>query len=108
MGICIGRHGLSYLEARRCTMYQLEVLQIGFRVNEQIKRKNMALQAFYNMNVKATKGEGKNIRPKYEKFGDFYDEEKEFKEALRPTTVVAKPKRSTSKLNAILNPKRGG
>ena len=108
MGVCIGQHGLSYLEARRCSLYQLEVLQVGYRVSEQIKRKNMALQAFYSLNVKATKGEGKNVKSKYETFGDFYDEEKEFKEALRPPKNVDKPQRSTSKLNAILNPKRGG
>ena len=89
-------------------MYQLEVLQIAFRIKEQNKRKNMAMQAFYNLNSKATKGEGKNVRSMYENFTDFYDNEKEFREALRPVAKVDDKKKSTSSLNAILNPKRGG
>lgn len=89
-------------------MYQLEVLQIALRIAEQTGKKNMAIQAFYNLNAKATKGEGKNTRSKYDTFEDFYDSEKEFRNALRPSKAVQAPVKSTSRLNAILNPKRGG
>lgn len=82
------------------------MLQMAYRLKKEEDRENMAWQAWYGLNVKATKGEGKNIRSAYDSFSDFYDKSKEFMQALRPKLVEPARKKSTSRLNAILNPKK--
>ena len=106
IAICVGQHQLSLLEARRCTLYEFEMLQMAYRLKKEETRENMAWQAWYGLNVKATKGTGENVRSAYDTFSDFYDKSDEFMQALRPKPIEPTRKKSTSRLNAILNPKK--
>lgn len=51
----------------RLEAYQLQQAQI---------QGQLALQAWFNQAVQATKGKGKKLKPQYKKFKDFYDIER--------------------------------
>lgn len=77
---------------------------------KQIKeQENLALLAWFNQTVKATKGSAKKPRPKYTHFKDFYDAEvmidtlrDELEEDYTPRTKKVKEQKRRDLINARL------
>lgn len=77
---------------------------------KQIKeQESLALLAWFNQSVQATTGSGKNPKPKYRKFTDFFDSlemidtlRDEFEEDYMPRTQKVKDKKRRDLINARL------
>ena len=65
---------------------------------------NIALQSWFNQTVQATTGSGKHVKPKYSKFNQFYDNEKNFKEIFKNKSK--QKELSIADRNKILNERR--
>ena len=62
-------------------MYEIETMTLpdyqlameAYAIKQVLKREEIALQAWYNQSVQATKGKGNHIKPLYHDFDDFYN-----------------------------------
>ena len=106
----MAKFGMSYTEAMRCTYKQFEIEMIAYRLKRQETIFYSHLDAFNALIVQATEGEGKNVRPKFKDFNDFYDNEQAFEEALRPNEITPKQNKtfSMADANRLLNKQKGG
>ncbi|VDZ39830.1 Uncharacterised protein [Streptococcus dysgalactiae subsp. dysgalactiae] len=101
MAIAIGRFGLGLKDAERLTWHDYCVYDLAYQVKMQEQETMLAKQAWFNQAVKATKGSGKNIKPAYENFNDFYNAEKSFASVFG---AVEEAKRLTiADLNRVIN-----
>lgn len=102
----MGRFGMTELEARRCSPVSFRLNSKAHQVRTEEQRRMMALQAWMNQNVKATKKVGKNYQSLYKEFKEFYDAEKEFYDIFG----IEKPKNtnilSLADKNRILSQRR--
>jgi hypothetical protein len=74
----------------------------AYSIKQMRKQESLAMQAWFNQNVKATTGSSKNPKPKFKKFKDFFDLTAEidsvrasFEEGYRPSKIT---KRDQSKI----------
>lgn len=73
----MAKFGLSLIDAKRCTPVDFEYYQKAYEIKTVEEHRLIAAQAWMNQTVQATT-EGKNPKPKYKHFNDFYDYKKEF------------------------------
>lgn len=74
---------MSVLEARRTTLWEYHIHSIAYRLEREEQIHMLHRQSWLNQQVQATKGKGKHIRPVFESFDDFYDEERRYYMALK-------------------------
>lgn len=86
------------------TIHEFSVYQLAFQVKSQHEMYNIALQSWFNQTVQATVGSGKNVKPKYSNFNQFYDNEKNFKQIFKNETK--QKELSIADRNKILNERR--
>lgn len=69
---------MTFKEAMRTTLEEFEIYNMAYAIQQEDKRLNSAIQAWFNQSVKAQKGRGKSTRPVFKNFNEFYDHQKEF------------------------------
>lgn len=62
----------------------------------------MAKNAWYTQSAKATKGKGKNIRPAYQNFKEFFDWDAEMEQVFHPGKSVRKTE-DMAEINRLMN-----
>lgn len=58
------------------TMREYYLRLEAYKLKQAEQLNNLAMQAWFNQTVKATKGSSKHPKPKYEKIDDFFDYQK--------------------------------
>jgi len=71
LGFSVGQ--MHEIECMTLVEYQLGME--AYALKETYRREDMALQAWFNQTVQATKGSGKHPKPAYKNFSEFYDTE---------------------------------
>ena len=84
IAICIGWFGLSLIDAKRCTPDDFDIYMKAREFRRQEKREDMSYQAWKNREIKADVKSGKNYKPYFRKFKDFYDSEQAIKDIISP------------------------
>ena len=74
---------MTFLEARRTNLYEFNIYSKAYRLEKEDKLEMLHRQAWLNQQVQSTKGKGKHVRPVYQSFVDFYDEEERHYMALK-------------------------
>ena len=69
---------MTFKEASRTTLEEFEIYNTAFLIQQEDRRYNSAIQAWFNQTVQATKGKGKSARSAYRTFDDFYNHKDEF------------------------------
>ena len=92
VAICIGRFNLSLLESKRCTPVDFEIYNKGYLIRNQEKTRLLAMQAWLNQSVQATKKRGKTSVSVYKDFDDFYNSEEQFNRIFESPDSEEKPK----------------
>lgn len=69
---------MSFKEAMRTTLEEFEIYNMAYAIQQEDKRLNSAIQAWFNQSVKAQKGRGKSARPAFKNFEEFYNHKAEF------------------------------
>lgn len=86
------------------TIREFSTYQLAFQIRSQHETYNLALQSWFNQTVQATVGSGKNVKPKYSNFDQFYNNKKNFKRIFQHDS---KQKHlSIADRNRILNERR--
>lgn len=62
----------------RTTLEEFEIYNMAYAIQQEDKRLNSAIQAWFNQSVKAQKGRGKSARPAFRNFEEFYNHKAEF------------------------------
>lgn len=106
IAICMGWFNLSLLEAKRCTPRDFELYMHARRFRQQNKMEELAMQAWLNNQVQATKKEGSEYKPYFKNFKQFYNSEKEFNSILQP--VKQQKQLTSADMNRILSQMRKG
>lgn len=70
----LGFHNISEIEEMGLAEYQLRME--AYNLQRVSQERDLALQAFLNQSVQATKGSEKHPIPKYKKFSQFFDYDK--------------------------------
>lgn len=96
ISICIGRFGLTLLEAERTTWREYKILQKAYMIRRNEQTALNAQLAFFNQSVQATTGSKKNPKPKYPHLKDFYDEEDIFWDIFRDKKEIKKKNKKMS------------
>ncbi|MFU2205244.1 hypothetical protein [Streptococcus pluranimalium] len=78
MAMLIARHGMSYQEAYNTTLVEFQVYNLAYAIQLEEKRHHLAIQAWFNQSVQATKGKGNNTKSAYKTFDDFYNHQEAF------------------------------
>lgn len=99
----MGQFGMSLLEAKRCTPADFEIYKLARRVKRQQEHETLALQAWFNQSVQATKKQGKKHIPKYKSFNEFYDSEEMFYSIFHPDYKKPKQNITLADLNRRIN-----
>lgn len=86
------------------TIREFSTYQLAFQIRSQHEMYNIALQSWFNQTVQATIGSGKNVKPKYSNFNQFYDNEKSFKRIFKHDSN--QKQLSIADRNKILNERR--
>ncbi|MEX2805040.1 hypothetical protein AB3329_08005 [Streptococcus sp. H31] len=97
---------MTLQEASRVTPAQFAIYSKAFKIERQEDEFRCALSAWFSQTVQATKGNGKNVRPAYQKFSDFYDEKTKFA-AIFDKEQTSK-RLSLADKNRLLNKQRKG
>ena len=92
VAICIGRFNLSLLESKRCTPVDFEIYNKGYLIRNQEKTRLLAMQAWLNQSVQATKKRGKTSVSAYKDFDDFYNSEEQFNRIFESLKEEEQPK----------------
>lgn len=71
----LGFHDIAEINAM--TLYEYQLRMEAYQLKRAERHEDIALQAWMNQTVQATRGNGKKPKPKYTKFKDFYDREYE-------------------------------
>lgn len=69
---------MTFQEALRTTLEEFEIYNTAYLIQQEDRRYNSAIQAWFNQTVQATKGKGKSARSAYRTFDDFYNHKDEF------------------------------
>lgn len=69
---------MTFQEASRTTLEEFEIYNTAYLIQQEDRRYNSAIQAWFNQTVQATKGKGKSARSAYRTFDDFYNHKDEF------------------------------
>lgn len=102
---------MTLLEARRCSPVEFQVYNKAHLIRTEEKTRMLAMQAWLNQSVQATKKSGKKQVPAYKKFDEFYNVDKHFNDLFEVNSQKVKSKTLTSAdKNRILSRsrKRGG
>lgn len=75
---------MSYIEASNTTLEQFHIYNTAYAIQQEDRRYQSAIQAWFNQSVKATKGKGKNAKSAYKDFKDFYNHKEEFDKLFEP------------------------
>lgn len=86
-------------EVARITLDEFDKYLKASRLRRLDEEYFISLQSFKNQQIQATKGSGKNSKPKYSTFKEFFDYEKQEKEILG---VPKKKKEDNKKLLDIV------
>ncbi|WP_311431794.1 hypothetical protein [Facklamia hominis] len=70
---------MTLTEAKRCTPADFQIYSIAHEIKQEEQTKMIALQAWMNQSVQATKKVGKSFRSIYKSFDDFYDSNEQFR-----------------------------
>lgn len=77
---------------------------MAYLIQQEDRRYNSAIQAWFNQTVQATKGSGKSARSAYRTFDDFYNHKNEFDKIFSKEEVKPKNERlSLADRNRRLN-----
>ena len=101
----IARHNITFKEASRTTLEEFEIYNTAYLIQQEDRRYNSAIQAWFNQTVQATKGKGKSARSAFKTFDDFYNHKDEFDKIFRKEEVgqVKQKKMSLADRNRRLN-----
>lgn len=69
---------MTFKEASRTTLEEFEIYNTAYLIQQEDRRYNSAIQAWFNQTVQATKGKGKSARSAFKTFDDFYNHKDEF------------------------------
>jgi len=107
IAICIGRFGLSLLEAKRTTPADYLVYQKAHDIYTEEQMFFISMQSWQNQAVQKTKGEGRHQRSAYRSFADFYDHNKQFQDLFTDKEQEnSKKKLTMADKNRILQQRR--
>ena len=87
---------MTFREAMRTTLEEFEIYNMAYAIQQEDKRLNSAIQAWFNQSVKAQKGRGKSARPAFKNFEEFYPPKEEFDRIFQkkqPTKETAPPRK---------------
>lgn len=103
---------MTFREAMRTTLEEFEIYNMAYAIQQEDKRLNSAIQAWFNQSVKAQKGRGKSARPAFENFEEFYNHKEEFDRIFQknqPTKETVPPrKQDMAERNRLINQARKG
>lgn len=102
---------MTLLEARRCTPVEFQIYSKAHLIRTEEKTRMLAMQAWMNQSVQATKKSGKKQMPKYKKFDEFYNTDEQFNSIFEADSQKVKSKTLTlADKNRILSQarKKGG
>lgn len=96
---------MTFKEASRTTLEEFGIYNTAYLIQQEDRRYNSAIQAWFNQTVQATKGKGKNARSAFKTFDDFYNHKDEFDKIFRKEEVgqVKQKKMSLADRNRRLN-----
>lgn len=95
---------MTFQEASRTTLEEFEIYNTAFLIQQEDRRYNSAIQAWFNQTVQATKGKGKSAKSAYRTFDDFYNHKNEFDKIFKKDEVKPNNKRlSLADRNRRLN-----
>ena len=95
---------MTFLEASRTTLEEFEIYNMAYLIQQEDRRYNSAIQAWFNQTVQATKGKGKSAKSAYRTFDDFYNHKNEFDKIFKKDEVKPNNKRlSLADRNRRLN-----
>lgn len=103
---------MTFREAMRTTLEEFEIYNMAYAIQQEDKRLNSAIQAWFNQSVKAQKGRGKSARPAFKNFEEFYNHKEEFDRIFQknqPTKeTVPSRKLDMAERNRLINQARKG
>lgn len=96
---------MTFQEASRTTLEEFEIYNTAFLIQQEDRRYNSAIQAWFNQTVQATKGKGKSAKSAYRTFDDFYNHKDEFDKIFKKDDVgqIKQKKMSLADRNRRLN-----
>ena len=81
---------MTFQEASRTTLEEFEIYNMAYAIQQEDKRLNSAIQAWFNQSVKAQKGRGKSARPAFRNFEEFYNHKAEFEKIFQKEQPIQK------------------
>nr|DAX88619.1 MAG TPA: hypothetical protein [Bacteriophage sp.] len=78
---------MTFKEASRTTLEEFEIYNTAYLIQQEDRRYNSAIQAWFNQTVQATKGKGKSARSAFKTFDDFYNHKDEFDKIFKKDDV---------------------
>lgn len=94
----------------RTTLEEFEIYNMAYAIQQEDKRLNSAIQAWFNQSVKAQKGRGKSARPAFRNFEEFYNHKEEFDRIFQKNkpneTAVPNRKMDMAERNRLINQMR--
>ena len=94
---------MTFQEASRTTLEEFEIYNTAYLIQQEDRRYNSAIQAWFNQTVQATKGSGKSVKSAYRTFDDFYNHKKEFDKIFSKEEVKQDKRLSLADRNRRLN-----
>ena len=96
---------MTFKEASRTTLEEFEIYNTAYLIQQEDRRYNSAIQAWFNQTVQATKGKGKSARSAFKTFDDFYNHKDEFDKIFNKEEVkqVNNKRLSLAERNRRLN-----
>lgn len=91
----------------RTTLEEFEIYNMAYAIQQEDKRLNSAIQAWFNQSVKAQKGRGKSARPAFKTFEEFYNHKAEFEKIFQKEqpikTAIPQRKMDMAERNRLIN-----
>lgn len=94
---------MTFQEASQTTLEEFEIYNTAYLIQQEDRRYNSAIQAWFNQTVQATKGKGKNAKSAYRTFDDFYNHKNEFDKIFNKKEVKPQKRLSLADINRQLN-----
>lgn len=99
---------MTYLEAARTTLEEFYIYNTAYAIQQEERRYQAAIQAWFNQQAKATKGRGKQTRSAYKSFTDFYNHAEEFNRLFEPEKASSQVLSLADKNRLINQLRKGG
>ncbi|MBU7568516.1 hypothetical protein KGP39_07150 [Weissella hellenica] len=64
-------------EIETMTLPEYQLAMEAYAIKQTLRREDIAMQAWFNQTVQATKGSDKHPKPRYKNFKDFYNTEEQ-------------------------------